>query len=294
MQHMVSLARELGLLGASEPGSPAGRQPSWAPLLARCTPPPPSNARQPGESELLRQFSGQFDLPLMDPLPQQPEPPAVEPDDAGWAPQVLQPGLEGQPPSVPEVQLRPVGRCSPQPQQRPCCAQQMSPAGGVPALGTPSAVPQLQRAAQPPPQQRKEKKSPNSRQEQKAKQPVLKQRQLKKKQKAPASKPAGRKAAATATPLPKRAGVSEPERLLLQAGTGGFTEALVAELRRYISERQAAEAATRHREERQLLQEAQAQQRQQVRAAQAGVSVGMGLGTQQSESQLVQGLCPGC
>lgn len=277
MQHMMSLARELGLLGTSDPGSPAGGQPSWAPLLARYTPPPPSNARQPGQSELLRKFSGQLDLPLMDPQSQQPEPPEVESDDAAWAPQVLQPWLEGQPPSAPEVQLRPVGRCSPQPQQRPCCAQQMSPAAGVPALQTPAAMPQLQRAAHPPPQQRKEKKSPKSRQEQKPKQPALKQRQLKKKPKAPASKPAARKAAATAPPQPKCAGVSQPEQLLLQAGTGGFTEALVADLRRYISERQAAEAAARHREERQLLEEAQAQQRQQVRAAQAGVGIEMGL-----------------
>ncbi|PRW58815.1 hypothetical protein C2E21_2165 [Chlorella sorokiniana] len=272
VQHMLSLARELGLLSASEPSSPAGGQPSWAPLMARCTPPPPGpyqrpSHQQPGESELLRQFSGQLDLPLMDTAP------AAGPAEL-LAPQVLQPALEGQMPTAPQVQLRPAGRPSPQPQQRPSSAQRPSPgpgaahaAEGAPALLTPAAVPHLQRPQQQQPaqQQRKEKKGAKSKQEQKAKQLQLKQKALKKKQ---GGKPAGRKPAAASPAQPKRASGSPVQQLLLDAGMDGFAEAMATELRRHFSERQAAEAAARHSEQRRLLQEAQAQQRRQLELAQ--------------------------
>ncbi|KAI7842279.1 hypothetical protein COHA_003920 [Chlorella ohadii] len=116
----------------------------------------PSEPDQPGESELLRQFSGQLDLPLVDPLPQQQEPAAevefLAPQRAPQQPQRAQQRKEKKSPKAKQEPKQKQPQLKQKQLKKKQKAQGSKPAGQKPTAASPAA-PQPAAAASPTVQQ---------------------------------------------------------------------------------------------------------------------------------------------
>lgn len=296
MPDVLDLAQELGLLPRSEPTSPAASPPSWVPALASRASPPPAHQQHGGgerpsqpENDLLALFSD-FDLPLVDPAPQQGGSAAagpaeaaaalLEPHQAAQMPRTLQPALP---------LLVPAGTVSAHMWAQQELSATAAPEAAPPVLLTPACV--------QPPQQRQQhgtaKRQAGNLGPRQQQQQQLKHKPVRRSSGQRQPPTAGRcrqpsrrgcaaahatlhrpctRSAARAASIPGGAGVAptarQPQLQLQVKAAQAVAAALLAALRSRAAAQQAEEAAARHQRQRRMLEEVQAEQQRRLEMAQ--------------------------